>query len=184
MSSKTSLPFQMTLQVKDACLCLHAQRAARALARCFDEVFRPLGLTNGQFSLMMSLNRPSPPIMGQVAELLSMNRTTLTAALKPLIKRGLVIVQIDSEDRRKQRLALSSAGMSLLVEAYPVWVKTHGEIEALLRDHDPDALRRALAFLSFRLDSMILSESSSVAASQPEGTLGASTHESSDLGRA
>ena len=49
------------IAVRDACLCLHVQRAARALARRFDEVFRPLDLTNGQFSLLMSLNRPEPP---------------------------------------------------------------------------------------------------------------------------
>ena len=37
--------------VKDRCLCLHVQRAARALARRFDEELRPFELTNGQFSL-------------------------------------------------------------------------------------------------------------------------------------
>ena len=66
------------------------QRAARALARRFDAAFRPLGLTSGQFSLLMSLNRPEPPTMGAVAALLAMDRTTLTAALKPLERRGLV----------------------------------------------------------------------------------------------
>jgi hypothetical protein len=58
-----------------ACV-LHVQRAARALARRFDDALRPLGLTNGQFSLMMSLNRPQPPGMGDVASLLAMDRTT------------------------------------------------------------------------------------------------------------
>jgi len=47
--------------VRDTCLCLHLQRAARAVARRFDEALRPLGLTSGQFSLLMSLNRPEPP---------------------------------------------------------------------------------------------------------------------------
>src|SRR5215475_7422678 len=84
------VPYETTLLVRDACLCLHVQRAARALARRFDEALRPLGLTNGQFSLMMSLNRPEPPSMGSVATLLAMDRTTLTAALKPLERRRLV----------------------------------------------------------------------------------------------
>jgi DNA-binding MarR family transcriptional regulator len=75
------VPFETTLEVRDSCLCLHAQRAARALARRFDEVLRPVGLTNGQFSLLMSLNRPEPPPMKPVADLLAMDRTTLTAAL-------------------------------------------------------------------------------------------------------
>src|SRR4051812_44720797 len=61
MSKPVDIPFETTLLVRDTCLCLHVQRAARALARRFDEALRPLGLTNGQFSLMMSLNRPEPP---------------------------------------------------------------------------------------------------------------------------
>jgi hypothetical protein len=61
------VPFEITLQVRDTCLCLAAQRAARALARRFDEALRPLELTNGQFSLLMSLNRPKPAAMGPVA---------------------------------------------------------------------------------------------------------------------
>ena len=75
------LPFETTIEVRDTCLCLHAQRAARALARRFDEALKPFGLTNGQFSLLMSLNRPEPPSLGPVARLLAMDRTTLTAAL-------------------------------------------------------------------------------------------------------
>src|SRR5437660_11372104 len=85
-----ALPFEVTITVRDTCLCLHLQRAARAIARRFDEALRPLGLTNGQFSLLMSLNRPEPPTIGAVAALLAMDRTTLTAALKPLERRGLV----------------------------------------------------------------------------------------------
>ena len=93
MSKQPAVPYETTLRVRDTCLCLHTQRAARALARRFDEVFRPLGLTSGQFSLMMALNRPEPPAMAAVAALLAMDRTTLTAALKPLERRGLVEVK-------------------------------------------------------------------------------------------
>ena len=78
--------------MRDRCLCLHAQRAARALARRFDAGFRPFGITSGQFSLLMALNRPQPAPLGAVAALLAMDRTTLTAALKPLERRGLVVV--------------------------------------------------------------------------------------------
>ena len=84
-----------TLLVRDTCLCLHLQRAARAVARHFDAALRPHGLTNGQFSLLMSLNRPEPPSIGSVAALLAMDRTTLTANLKPLERRGLVKVMVD-----------------------------------------------------------------------------------------
>src|SRR6185437_14848851 len=107
MSKPVDASFAKTLLVRDSCLCLHVQRAARALARRFDDAFRPLGLTNGQFSLMMSLNRPEPPSMAAVASLLAMDRTTLTAALKPLERRGLLEITADSADRRAPVMTLT-----------------------------------------------------------------------------
>src|SRR6185312_150652 len=104
MSSSAQVPFETTLLVRDTCLCLHVQRAARALARRFDDALRPLDLTHGQFSLLTSLNRPAPPTIGSVAELLAMDRTTLTANLKPLERRGLLKVTVDKEDKRSRRL--------------------------------------------------------------------------------
>jgi DNA-binding MarR family transcriptional regulator len=148
VSSKKTVPYETTLLVRDCCLCLHVQRAARALARRFDEVLRPFGLTNGQFSLLMSLNRPEPPSMGPVASLLAMDRTTLTAALKPLERRGLVKVLKDPSDRRSRILKLSTDGQDLLASAVPAWERTHHEIEQQIPGKDPDDFRKSLRALS------------------------------------
>jgi DNA-binding MarR family transcriptional regulator len=136
MSSSRPVPFETTVNVRDACLCLHVQRAARALARRFDEALRPVGLTNGQFSLLMSLNRPEPPSMAPVAALLAMDRTTLTAALKPLERRGLVRVMPDPNDRRGRLLLLTAKGEEALAAAVPIWQATHRELETRLNDAD------------------------------------------------
>src|SRR5215475_10826894 len=146
MSKK--VPFKTTLEVRDTCLCLHLQRAARALARRFDEALRPVGLTNGQFSLLMALNRPEPPTMGPVAQLLAMDRTTLTAALKPLQREGLVKIDTDPDDRRSHLLSLTDKGYGVLASAVPIWRETHAAIEALLPSLSPDLLRAALLALS------------------------------------
>jgi DNA-binding MarR family transcriptional regulator len=148
MSTLDQIPLKTTLRVRDTCLCLHLQQAARAVARRFDAAFRALGLTNGQFSLMMSLNRPEPPGIGEVAALLAMDRTTLTAALKPLERRGLVTLSVDETDRRSRRLSLTGAGRALLSAAVPVWEREHAAIESLLQDADPDRLRADLRALS------------------------------------
>jgi DNA-binding MarR family transcriptional regulator len=140
--------YETTLQVRDSCLCLHVQRAARALARRFDDALRPLGLTNGQFSLLMSLNRPQPPGMAAVASLLGMDRTTLTAVLKALRRRGLVKVSADPADGRARLMTLTAKGRKLLARAVPVWKETHTAAEALLRDDDLDRLRNNLRALS------------------------------------
>jgi DNA-binding MarR family transcriptional regulator len=141
------IPFSTTLLVRDNCLCLHVQRAARALARRFDVALRPLGLTNGQFSLMMSLNRPHPPGMKPVADLLAMDQTTLTAALKPLERRGWVTISRNPEDKRGRLLSLTQDGKAILSAAVPVWEKTHAEIEATLAAGGAASLRQDLLAL-------------------------------------
>jgi DNA-binding MarR family transcriptional regulator len=154
MSKPDSLPpcgnpsFDVTLEVRDACLCLHIQRAARSVARRFDAAFRPFALTNGQFSLLMSLNRPQPPRIGDISAQLAMDRTTLTANLKPLERRGLVRVAADSADRRTRRLTLTQEGRALLAAAVPVWRDTHAAIEHRLPAANPDRLRADLLALS------------------------------------
>ena len=147
MSNRRLVPYETTLQVRDACLCLHMQRAARVVARRFDELFRPLGITQGQFSLLMSLNRPEPPTLGSVADLLAMDRTTLTANLKPLERRGLVRIKVDQDDRRSRRLALTADGRALLAEATPIWKRHHAALERQLK-RSADALRADLITLS------------------------------------
>lgn len=148
MSGRDVLPFEVTLEVRDTCLCLHVQRAARAVARLYDEALRPLGLTNGQFSLLMSLNRPEAPSIGKVSALLAMDRTTLTANLKPLERRGLVKVTIDDKDRRSRLMTLTPAGRALLAEALPLWRRAQAATEQLVTQSDPERLRADLRALS------------------------------------
>jgi DNA-binding MarR family transcriptional regulator len=148
MSRAAKVPYRTTLLVRDCCVCLHVQRAGRALARRFDQALRPLDVTSGQFSLMMSLNRPAAPTMSAVAALLAMDRTTLTAALKSLDRRGLVRVSANPADRRSRLLTLTPAGRSLLAHAVPLWKRTHAEVEGLIRDGDPNSLRNNLRALS------------------------------------
>ena len=139
------------MRVRDTCLCLCVQRTARALARRFDEALQPVRLTNGQFSMLMSLNRPKPATMRSVAGLLAMDRTTLTAALKLLERRGLVEVAQDPDDRRSRLLSLTQEGQRVLVAALPIWEQTHAEVERLLGDGeivDAASLRKGLAALS------------------------------------
>ena len=140
--------FATTQHIRDHCLCLHVQRASRALARRFDEALRPLGLTSGQFSLLASLNRAEPARMGSVAAVLGMDRTTLTAALKPLQQRSLVDVAVDPDDQRGRVITLTRAGRALLTRAVPIWKRTNRKIEQQLAGPDADGLRKSLRGLS------------------------------------
>ena len=142
------LPRETVLHIRDTCLCLAAQRAARRLARRFDAVLRPFGLTNGQFSLMVALNQPEPPPMGRLAPFLGMDPSTLTAAVKPLARRGLLQVEPDPADRRARRLRITPEGVALMRQAVEVWRAEHAALEAALPPDLPQGLRLGLTALA------------------------------------
>jgi DNA-binding MarR family transcriptional regulator len=146
MPRSRAFPFAVTREVRDTCMCLHAQRAARVLARRYDEALRPASLTNGQFSLLMSLHRPSPPNMGEVSQLLGMDNTTVTANLKPLARRGLVKMTVDDEDKRSRRIVLTEAGRILLATALPLWRRA--QAKTLTKGSGRAHMLRALSTLS------------------------------------
>jgi DNA-binding MarR family transcriptional regulator len=143
----TRAPVPSPGEIRDTCLCFHVQRAARALARRFDAVFRPLELTHGQFSLLNALNRKGPSTMAEVSEVLAMDRTTLTANLKPLERRGLVAMGVVPNDRRSKRIDLTPSGRGLLREAIPLWKRAHAELDRELGGSSPARLRSDLAKL-------------------------------------
>lgn len=143
-------PFPETVEVASRCLCFRAQRAARVLARRFDRAFKPHGITNGQFSLLTALNRPEPVPMGPLAEFLGMDRTTLTAALKPLARRRLVEGRATPEDRRVRGWIATGAGRDLIAELLPIWRAEHDRLDAEMsrQGADPGRLKDGLGALA------------------------------------
>ena len=125
MTTTAAIPFEITRMVRDNCMCLRVQRASRAIGRMFDDAFRPYGLTNFQFSLLMMLNRPSPPTIGTLADNLAMDRTTVTANVKLLERRRLLTARRDDKDSRVKLVTLTSAGRSLLAECVEHWQATN-----------------------------------------------------------
>ena len=132
-------------EIAETCLCFRTQRAARALARRFDAAFRPLGITNGQFSLLAMLSAREARRMKDIAGFLAMDRTTLTAALKKVERDGLVAVKADPQDGRGKLVALTAKGRRRLERAKPVWRDEHARLERESVVLDASALRRQLA---------------------------------------
>jgi DNA-binding MarR family transcriptional regulator len=96
----------------------------------------------------MSLNRPEPARMRDVSTLLAMDRTTLTANLKPLERRGLVKIAIDPADKRSRKITLTAKGHDLLIAAMPIWTETHRELDQALPRQGATPLRADLLALS------------------------------------
>ncbi len=96
----------------------------------------------------MALNRPGAPRLGELARFLAMDRTTMTANLKPLERRRLLTMLADSKDKRSRRITLTDAGRDLLVQAVPIWRKTHDDVDAVLGRDDTKSLKADLRALS------------------------------------
>ncbi len=86
--------------------------------------------------------------MGPVANLLAMDQTTLTAALKPLQRRGWVNVTQNPKDKRGRLLSLTPEGKAVLAAALPIWERTHTTLEETLPGGSGERLRSELQALA------------------------------------
>jgi DNA-binding MarR family transcriptional regulator len=125
--------------VHEQCYCLNAQRAARRLARLYDDGLRPFDLNHGQFSLLMMVAGLQPVGVGQVAAELVMDRTTVTAAVKPLERRGLLRTTASPSDLRQRLLSVTPSGLALLGKASTEW----RALQEVVQSHHPRAALRA-----------------------------------------
>jgi DNA-binding MarR family transcriptional regulator len=102
------------------CTCFNLRRAARTAGRFYDAVLAPIGLRNTQFSALAVLTQMGPTPISQLAEVMDMERTTLTRNLKPLEREGLV-EQTVGEDRRQRIVQLTRSGKSKYAKALTFW---------------------------------------------------------------
>lgn len=116
------------------CLCFRARRTARVITRAYDEALRPTGLQATQVTLMnaVALGPDGTQPMGQLADILALEISTLTRNLRALKNAGLVHVGRSDTDRRVRVVRLSEAGKTRLASALPYWKQAHDEIIAAL----------------------------------------------------
>ena len=134
--------------ISETCMCLGLRRAARAVSRRFDAGLRPVGLNSGQFSMLTAVAGMQPVGMQALAEHLAMDRTTVTAGLKPLQRNGLVEIEVSASDLRGRDVKLTARGRALLARAIPLWEQLQAEVGAALPGPELKSLRRHLAALS------------------------------------
>jgi DNA-binding MarR family transcriptional regulator len=103
------------------CNCARIRRAARNVTRFYDACLAPVGLTASQFTLLGYLKHRGPMRMGQLAELLVMDRATLGHNLRPLERDGLLDIIRSKEDRRARMIAITPAGLRRIREGRPYW---------------------------------------------------------------
>jgi DNA-binding MarR family transcriptional regulator len=134
--------------IGEECMGLHVRRAARRISRMYDDAFAPVDLTIGQFSLLTMLAGQDRWAMQPLADALGMDRSSLTAMLKPLERRQLVTSKTDDVDRRARHLTLTGTGSALLVQAEPLWRDAQQRVLALLGAENAAAVRASFASLT------------------------------------
>jgi DNA-binding MarR family transcriptional regulator len=123
---------------------MRLRKASRRLSQIYDRHLEPLGLTVTQYGVLGHLSRFEGSSMGELAEKLVMDPTTLTRTLRPLERQDLVAIKTDRQDRRARRLHLTAKGAKAYERAKPAWIKAQQSIENALGEVDAPALDAAL----------------------------------------
>jgi DNA-binding MarR family transcriptional regulator len=140
--------------MESECICMRVRRTSRALSRLYDDNLRPTGLQASQLTLLGAAAAlgDAGANMGKMADVLGMDRTTLTRNVRPLEKAGLLRVARDPADARARIVLLTRAGEQAIEEAFPLWEKSQKQVRSLLGasqvENLHEHLKRTLALVS------------------------------------
>ncbi len=126
-----------------SCACHKVRMAARAVTRAYDETLRPTGLRASQLSVLVAVGTGEAPSIAALAQVLGMDRSTLTRNLGPLEKEGLVKVGLEGW-RRSRSLEITKKGQSRLREALPLWQKAQDMLKGRLGNRDWSAAQASM----------------------------------------
>jgi DNA-binding MarR family transcriptional regulator len=113
------------------CLCNALRQATRAVSRLYDDELRGVGLRTTQYSLLRRLGAAGEVRQRDLGGLTSLDETTLTRNLRPLINAGWVAIRV-GEDRREKLVRLTDAGAAKLREALPRWERAQQRLRSRL----------------------------------------------------
>ncbi|HQR51958.1 MAG TPA: MarR family winged helix-turn-helix transcriptional regulator [Burkholderiales bacterium] len=128
------------------CVCINLRRAASSVTRLYDEMLAPSGLLVTQFSLLLAIERAGEPRLGELAEAMELDRTTLTRNLKPLERQGLIEISA-GDDPRTRRVVVTEVGSAAIARARPLWAQAQQAVRSAVGDEALDDMLRRLAAL-------------------------------------
>lgn len=131
-----------------ACVCLAVRRGARAITRLYDEALAPAGLKVTQFSLLNAIDRAPGLSVNRLADVLSIDRTTMVRNLKVLEKDGLVRITPAEADHRRRELTLTERSAAMLAAARPLWAEAQQRLVDRMGERRHAGLKSALAALA------------------------------------
>jgi DNA-binding MarR family transcriptional regulator len=121
------------------------RKATRRVSQLYDAALAPCGLRSTQRSILMHIARAGTPSLGDLAELLVLDRSALGHNLKPLERDGYVAIDVDPDDRRSRLARLTDKGVAKLRESAVLWEGAQHRFEAAFGVDEARALRDTLA---------------------------------------
>jgi DNA-binding MarR family transcriptional regulator len=103
------------------------RRATRAVTRLYDRELRETALRSTQFTLLQALHQAGSLTQGELDSVLSLDSTTLSRSLQPLVEAGWVKSE-RGDDRRVRHLRLSASGERKYQEALPAWRRAQNQL--------------------------------------------------------
>jgi DNA-binding MarR family transcriptional regulator len=132
------------------CACFDLRKATRAVSRMYDDFLRPLGLNIKQYSLLRAIEREPQISVSTLGRYMVMDRTSVTRALVPLERDGLVRSSAGS-DKRVRIVFLTKKGAKLLARARPRWDEAQKSFLNLVGDQRWVTMRAVLRDTTHRL---------------------------------
>ncbi len=123
---------QITME-PDISVCAHAnlRKAMRSVSQTYDAALKPSGLRATQFTLLAVLNNRGPMPLTQLADIVVVERTTLSRNLKPLERDGFVDSR-PTADQRVRELVITRKGREVLKKAIPHWQEAQNRLRKKL----------------------------------------------------
>ena len=132
------------------CTCFQLRRAARRVSQLYDQHLAAAELSLNAYSILRRARDPRP--LGELADALGMDRTTLTRNLKPLIEAGLVQTRPGKTDPRQRQVLTTAAGMRRLHKALPLWQQAQDEVQSRFGNAATSQLNQQLEALARALE--------------------------------
>lgn len=118
----------MTDTSRSTCTCFRLRRAARQVSQLYDRELSAVGLSLNEYSILRHAQRRTC-LLGELADSLGMERTTLTRNLRPLLEAGW-LREARGEDARQRMISITTSGRRRIASAQPYWLRAQRNIEA------------------------------------------------------
>lgn len=135
------------------CTCFKLRKLTRAMSRLYDQHLATVGLKTTQYSLLVNAARAALPV-AELAELLGLERTTLTRNLRPLIAAGWLELK-NGADARQRIVTISDAGREKVGHACVAWRRAQTEFETMMGRDTVRALHEQLETTMIRLTPLL-----------------------------